>query len=87
MPPLALNIDSDSSYGSLLQYFRAVFSAVSAAGRFTRTFIVTNIVIYQRPLRTSNLTLPTLNGGHCWLPARAFEAETAKTPETPQNPR
>ena len=38
-------------------------SAVSAAGRFTRTFIVTNIVIYQRPLRISNLTHPTLHGG------------------------
>ena len=62
-------------------------SAVSAAGRFTRTFIVTNIVIYQRPLRTSNLTLPTLHGGHRWLPAQAFEAETAETPETAENPR
>ena len=62
-------------------------SAVSAAGGFTRTFIVTNIVIYQRPLRISNLTHPTLHGGHCRLPAQALGTETAETPETAENPR
>ena len=62
-------------------------SVVSAAGGFTRTFIVTNIVIYQRPLRISNLTHPTLHGGHCRLPAQALGTETAETPETAENPR
>ena len=60
------------------------FSGASAAGGFTLTFIVTNIVIYQLSPRISNLNHPTLDCCYCQLPVHTFRAKNRRDTRNPR---